>query len=321
MIVRLPVLAGSAYPSIGVPGTVSGVLVGTVTSDGSFNSAMFDQSDVTYLVLNGGASSPVACAGELGGFGMAAFPGKVPANSIINSVTIACRLRQPNCASGEIHVYFANSLAYTPFPVSQTSTFLDFNFLIPTRPGGLAWSTLTPLTFYNSGQWGLLVNSDCPAGGNLEIHVSEMSVLVNVSPPTPVVTTGAVQASVASATLNGTVNPNQSQVGNQGIDGVVSMLFPVSWRFHLGTSAATMSPLGEPSGAFICGPPNHNETPNDPTHPVSTSLTFAVSTEANNLTPDTMYFYALSATADDIVTFGATQSFRTPVVDPSFGAF
>jgi hypothetical protein len=339
MIVRLPLrlalFNGSGWPNLGVASTVGGTLFGFDSVD-PFNSdaagVLFDGSDVTYVQMVGDSVSSQGCGGQPGGSPPYSLGGRIPTNSAIAGVTFSCRLRKSFCDTAMVSVFrgvtSTPELAYIPtFQVTgPAGEFQDYSLVLAAYPlsalPGTPWAGLNYSHIDNGGNFGFVVWTDCPSGGSQTIDVSEAFLDVDVTPPTPVVTTGAAQAAATSVTLNGTVNPNQSQtVGLGGSNGNVSLLFPVSWQFYFGASETDMTAIGSPQGEFICGPPNNNATPNNVDHPVATSKTHAVSTVVTELSAGTVYFYALAAICDGTVTMGATRRISTPLLDPSIGAY
>lgn len=338
--VRLPIIANfssSGTPNLGRVGLTS---EGTPTNFtwslfSGATSAMYDSSDVTYVTLTGNLSAGQGVGGDPGavGSGVGSIGNLVPGNSTVSAVRYRLRARKTTCDSATVYAFRGatavtlEEAGVTTFQVTTpdfTEYVVDLPYVPNLSPITSTWpsrGTAALSDIYNASSWGLLVASNCATGGDISVDVSELSLEVDVVPPTPVVTTGASQAGVGGAVLNGTVNPNQDQCLHFGLNGFVSTLFPVSWQFYLGAEPTSLSPIGSPAGAFICGPPNNNATPDNIDHPVATSKTWAVSTRVQGLSPATTYYFALAAIVDGITTMGSVVGFRTPSTDPSFGAF
>lgn len=336
--IRLPIriqLGSSGWSNFGVSSTSEGVPVG-FTLPTSFDqvSALYDESDFTYMRLVGNASAGAGVAGTPGSIAtlVGSIGNLVPQNSTISAGRFVVRARKTSCDSATLYAFRgASGVPLSENTVSSfqitTPEFADYVHEMPFMPGFFpptTWASRGSAVFadiYNTSSWGVLVASDCPGGGNIGVDVSELALEVDVVPPTPIVTTGQAQSKQVSAVLNGTVNPNQSQVVLTGINGFISTFFPVRWQFYFGLTPTTLTAVGSPQGEFYCGPPNNNATPDFIDHPIATSRTWAVSTEVNDLSPLTTYYYALAAIVDGIITLGTTQSFKTPGLDSSLGAF
>jgi hypothetical protein len=323
MQVELPLYwssAVSSYPNLGPTGTVTvdplGIPVGSAQALG----ALIDSSDVTYFDLTGSAAAPIAAGGSYSPL----LASRIPNNSIIGAVTLRARLRGVSCDPASVYVYQgAGELAFmanAPTSVPTTSDFVTYEIPVPFKPISnppTAWSTFTPVMFDNLGGWGVVVATDCEdSGGSQRVFCSELLLLVDVTAPTPVVTTVTAAAGAGAATLYGTINPNQGPTTNSGNTNLISTLMPVSWQFYFGTSPDNLTPVGSPQGQLFCGPPDL-----DNVFFQATSKTYRVSAPVNRLSPSTTYYYALAGIVDGVTTMSTVASFTTPAMDSSIGAF
>jgi hypothetical protein len=285
-----------------------GVAVG-VPVDGSLdNTILQDQSDRTYYQILGSSGADIAR-----GFQSERLIDLVPPTAEVEGVTFSFRAR-------------LNSAGVTPvcsaFPFTEvwgvlsppadgyfygyhelTTEFAEYNFPLTVAPNGVPWIQLGVINFgfMELLRVGLRGRLSCPDdfGGSIPVEWSQASLTVDLKLDPVVTTVSASNVGVGAAELRGVVNAGQGVLGS----GLPCTLFPVSWQFMFGDDPLSLEEVGEPGG-YILG---------DEDHPVGYQI--------SGLSPLTTYYFRLKAFCGDEVFHGTVLSFKTPTVDPSFGAF
>lgn len=208
--------------------------------------------------------------------------GTLPGGSTVNNLSSRIRARRAISGSSTLSLFarLAGSNGSGTSQVVSSTTFNDHTVLL-NRPGGGSW------TVADLSGGTLQVGVDTlVAGGSNAVRITTWTVVVDVTLPPPVVTTGAAtNVTISSASLNGTVNPSGATAD-----------YPVSYFFEWGPTVAygnTTTPVAGQTG----------------------SADIAATAALSGLSGNTTYHFRLVATYSGETVNGSDGTFTTGMTD------